>query len=141
MEILVDDGSGFDDGCGADDDDDDAAAVGTVEAGTLGTVVASDTLFDANLSDANGCDPAGCTASLTRVSRFTRVKMSKSCLRMRRITTRVREMYLSYVHMICTACDQLVCIASEDFCERTVFPPGSQEMYICIMICLLEKAK
>lgn len=62
--ILVDDGSGGDYGCGTDDD---ATEVGTVEAGTLGTVVATDTLYDTNLSDANGCDPAGCAASLTRV--------------------------------------------------------------------------
>lgn len=64
MDILVDDGSGGDDGCGTDDD---TAETGTVEAGTLGTVVATDTLYDTSLSDANGCDPAGCTASLTRV--------------------------------------------------------------------------
>lgn len=64
MEILVDDGSGSDDGCGMDDD---TTEIGTVEAGTLGTVVATHTLYDTKLSDANGCDPAGCTASLTRV--------------------------------------------------------------------------
>lgn len=64
MEILVDDGSGGDDGCGTDDD---TAELETVEAGTLDTVVATDTLYDTNLSDANGCDPAGCTAFLTRV--------------------------------------------------------------------------
>eukprot|EP00752_Nemacystus_decipiens_P013409 g11873.t1 len=63
VEILVDDGSGADDGC---DTDDDTAGLETVEAGTLGTVVATSTLYDPNLSDANGCDPAGCTASLTR---------------------------------------------------------------------------
>lgn len=68
VEILVDDGgSGGDDGCGTDDDVDQG--LGTAEAGTLGNVVATAALFDTNLSDANGCDPAGCTASLSRVSR------------------------------------------------------------------------
>eukprot|EP00903_Cladosiphon_okamuranus_P010016 g9498.t1 len=64
VEILVDDGPGGDVSCGIDDD---TSEMETAEAGTLGTVVATDTLYDADLSDANGCDPAGCTASLTRV--------------------------------------------------------------------------
>lgn len=70
MEILVDDdGSDGNIACGTDDDE---GEVGTVEAGTLGTVVAAATRFDTKLSDANGCDPAGCTASLSRVSREQR---------------------------------------------------------------------
>lgn len=47
-------------------DDDDV-----VEAGTVGTVVTAAALYDPNLSIANGCDPSGCTASLTRDGDFT----------------------------------------------------------------------
>lgn len=51
VEILVDDGIDS----------------GAVEAGTLGTVTASAALYDPNVVSANGCDPSGCTAALTRV--------------------------------------------------------------------------
>lgn len=51
VEILVDDGS-------------DSTVV---EAGTLGDVTTSAALYDARLAADNGCDPAGCTANLTRV--------------------------------------------------------------------------
>lgn len=44
------------------------AAGASVEAGTLTTVTAEAPLYDTNLSETNGCDPAGCAASLTRVS-------------------------------------------------------------------------
>ena len=37
------------------------------EIGTIGSVTATADLFDPNLADAGGCDPAGCTAALTRV--------------------------------------------------------------------------
>ncbi len=39
-----------------------------IEAGTLGTVTATAALYDPSLGSANGCDPDGCTAALTRVS-------------------------------------------------------------------------
>lgn len=55
MEILVDhDVSGGD-------------TTVVVEAGTLGAVQASAILYDPRLGNANGCDPDGCTAALTRV--------------------------------------------------------------------------
>ena len=38
------------------------------EAGDVGTVIATSDLYDTSLSGAGGCDPAGCTADLTRVS-------------------------------------------------------------------------
>ena len=38
------------------------------EAGEVGTVTATSDLYDTNLSGAGGCDPAGCSADLTRVS-------------------------------------------------------------------------
>ena len=63
MEILVDD-SGDDDPVVIDSDDDDAVYV---EAGTLGAVTATAALYDRRLGSANGCDPEGCTAALTRV--------------------------------------------------------------------------
>ncbi|CAN0133967.1 unnamed protein product [Scytosiphon promiscuus] len=56
VEILVDDGF-------AGGDDDDAVEV---EAGTLASVTTSAVLYDARLSNSNGCDPEGCTAALTR---------------------------------------------------------------------------
>lgn len=59
--MLVDDGV---DGGGDDDDDDDTVVV---EAGTLGTVTATADLYDARLSNDDGCDPDGCTADMTRV--------------------------------------------------------------------------
>lgn len=52
VKILVDDGLGSD----------------VVEADIVGTVTTTATLYDPNLSTASGCDPAGCTASLTGVS-------------------------------------------------------------------------
>lgn len=39
-----------------------------VEAGTLTTVAVNAPLYDSRLGAANGCDPSGCTAALTRVS-------------------------------------------------------------------------
>lgn len=46
-----------------------APAAGTEqEAGDVGTVTATSDLYDTNLSGAGGCDPAGCSADLTRVS-------------------------------------------------------------------------
>eukprot|EP00903_Cladosiphon_okamuranus_P018634 g17151.t1 len=42
------------------------AAGASVEAGSLTTVTAESPLFDTNLSEDNGCDPAGCVPSLTR---------------------------------------------------------------------------
>lgn len=56
MEILVDDGG------------DDDSGVTVVEAGELGIVTAASEVFDTRLAAANGCDPQGCTAALTRVS-------------------------------------------------------------------------
>ncbi|CAM9778380.1 unnamed protein product, partial [Hapterophycus canaliculatus] len=53
VEILVDDDGGGD----------DAVAV---EAGILGTVTTTADLYDTRLGNANGCDPEGCTAELTR---------------------------------------------------------------------------
>lgn len=51
-----------------------------LEAGAVGTVTASSDLYDANLSAAGGCDPAGCIADLTRVSPpNTPVKWSNRC--------------------------------------------------------------
>lgn len=44
------------------------AAAGSVEAGTLTTVLVDAPLYDTNLSAANGCDPVGCVGDLTRVS-------------------------------------------------------------------------
>lgn len=38
-----------------------------VEASTLGPVTTTVTLYDRRLSVTNGCEPTGCTASLTRV--------------------------------------------------------------------------
>lgn len=64
VEILVDDGASDGDD-GSDGGGDDTTVV--VEAGTLGTVVASAVLFDPRLGNSNGCDPDGCTAALTRV--------------------------------------------------------------------------
>lgn len=61
MGILVDDGSG------------DGSEV--VEAGTLGTVTPTAVLYDPRLGNANGCDPAGCTAALTRVRTCGMVKI------------------------------------------------------------------
>lgn len=55
VEILVDDGLGSN----------------VVEAGTLGTITTAAAVYDPNLSTAGGCDPAGCTASLTRDGDFT----------------------------------------------------------------------
>lgn len=52
--ILVDDGN-----------DDGAADV--VEAGELGPVASSAEYYDPRLADTVGCDPAGCSAALTRV--------------------------------------------------------------------------
>lgn len=54
----------------ADDGDDSGVAV---EAGEVGTVTATSDVYDTRLAAANGCDPEGCTAALTRVrlSRFT----------------------------------------------------------------------
>lgn len=49
-------------------EDDETVDEGVVEAGTVGTVIAAAALFDPDDSAANGCDPAGCTASFTRVS-------------------------------------------------------------------------
>lgn len=63
VEILVDDGT-------VDSSDDDDTEVVVVEAGVLGSVTTAASLYDTRLSAANGCDPAGCTAALTRVSRF-----------------------------------------------------------------------
>eukprot|EP00752_Nemacystus_decipiens_P014961 g13320.t1 len=60
VEILVDDGL---DGGDADDEGTDAVVV---EAGTLGTVTPTAILYDPRLGNANGCDPAGCTAGMTR---------------------------------------------------------------------------
>ncbi|CAM9918634.1 unnamed protein product, partial [Ectocarpus sp. 8 AP-2014] len=57
VEILVDDGV-----TGTDD----VVDTTEVEAGSLGTVTATSALFDPSLGDSNGCDPAGCTADLTR---------------------------------------------------------------------------
>lgn len=54
------------------EDSDEAVGEGVVEAGTVGTVEVAAALFDPNDSTANGCDPAGCTASLTRVRIFAR---------------------------------------------------------------------
>ncbi|CAM9345152.1 unnamed protein product [Pylaiella littoralis] len=47
-------------------EDDETVDKGVVEAGTVGTVIAAAALFDPDDSAANGCDPAGCTASFTR---------------------------------------------------------------------------
>lgn len=44
------------------------AASASVDAGALTTVTAEAPLYDTNLSAANGCDPSGCVAGLTRVS-------------------------------------------------------------------------
>lgn len=52
VEILVGDGT-------------DEVVV--VEAGTLGAVTPMAALYDPRLGNANGCDPAGCSAALTRV--------------------------------------------------------------------------
>ncbi|CAM9160433.1 unnamed protein product [Ectocarpus sp. 4 AP-2014] len=57
VEILVDDGV---------TDTDDVVDTTDVEAGSLGTVTATSALFDPSLGDSNGCEPAGCTAELTR---------------------------------------------------------------------------
>ncbi|CAM9160508.1 unnamed protein product [Ectocarpus sp. 4 AP-2014] len=57
VEILVDDGV---------TDTDDVVGTTEVEAGSLGTVTATSAIFDPSLGDSNGCDPAGCTAELTR---------------------------------------------------------------------------
>lgn len=41
------------------------------EVGTQGTTItATAELFDPRLSNQNGCDPAGCTAALTRVRKY-----------------------------------------------------------------------
>lgn len=53
VDILVDDGN---------DDDGDV-----VEAGELGSVATRAEFYDQRLSDTVGCDPAGCSAALTRV--------------------------------------------------------------------------
>lgn len=63
VEIRVDDGL---DGGRTDDDGTDTIVV---EAGTLGAVTPMAVLYDPRLGNANGCDPAGCTAALTRVRR------------------------------------------------------------------------
>lgn len=47
---------------------DDDVTPTAVEAGMVGTVTTSAALYDTRLSAGNGCDPAGCTADLTRVS-------------------------------------------------------------------------
>lgn len=65
VEISADDGN---DPTTTMTDDRDDPGTTLVEAGTLGTVDATATFFDTNLASANGCDPAGCTADLTRVS-------------------------------------------------------------------------
>ncbi|CAM9109787.1 unnamed protein product, partial [Hapterophycus canaliculatus] len=51
--------------CGTD------TAAAAVEAGTVGAVTATAAIYDTRLAAANGCDPAGCSAALTRVSRFS----------------------------------------------------------------------
>lgn len=67
VEILVDDG-----GSGGDDGSDDSVVDTNVvvEAGTLGTVVATAVLYDPRLGNSAGCDPDGCTAALTRVRTY-----------------------------------------------------------------------
>lgn len=50
----------------ADDGEDSGATV--VEAGKLGIVTTTSAVYDTRLAAANGCDPEGCTADLTRVS-------------------------------------------------------------------------
>lgn len=44
-------------------------AASLVDAGDIISVYASAPFFDTRLGDENGCDPAGCEAGLTRVSR------------------------------------------------------------------------
>ena len=69
VEILVGDvDEGGDDDPVVDDDGGDDDAV-VVEASTLATVTATADLYDPNPASANGCDPDGCTAALTRVRR------------------------------------------------------------------------
>ncbi|CAN0504528.1 unnamed protein product, partial [Ectocarpus sp. 12 AP-2014] len=53
VEILVDDG-------------DDGSEVDVVEAGEMGTAMATADLYDGRLGDTVGCNPEGCTAALTR---------------------------------------------------------------------------
>lgn len=58
VEIDVDDGIV---------DDDTVVVVDVVEAAEMGTVTATAEFYDLRLGDTVGCDPAGCTAALTRV--------------------------------------------------------------------------
>lgn len=43
----------------------------TVEAGSVTDVTVVASLYDLRAADDGGCDPAGCTATLTRVSHTT----------------------------------------------------------------------
>ena len=56
---------------------DNGVELNTVEAGTLGTVTTSASLYDTNVAAENGCDPAGCVAALTRVSREALVQVRR----------------------------------------------------------------
>lgn len=47
----------------------DGDDVDVIDAGALETVTATAEFYDTRLGDSVGCDPEGCTAALTRVSR------------------------------------------------------------------------
>lgn len=47
-----------------------SATAGPVDAGTVTTIAVNAPLYDPNLGDASGCDPAGCVGDLTRVRGF-----------------------------------------------------------------------